>query len=533
MVRNLTWRFVIVVLAIIVGMFYLIPSITDSLPSWWKEKVQKIHLGLDLQGGTHLLTEVQTDVAVENTLHQYVQTLEELFDENKIPFIEVTVRKGQTIAVELVDQSANEKLMKIMKDNFPSLKNVNVETGENVYRPVFVLDQKEIRNLKDSAVKQALENIRNRIDQFGVTEPTIQREGEDRILIQLPGIKDPERAKRLLRETAMLEFKLVNDEDSLQKALEGRVPPDSEILYEENVDKETGGVTEKRPLLLKKRTVLTGDMLVDAQALIASAQYNQPYVSIKFNAKGAKIFKDITTKHVGKRLAIVLDNVVKSAPVIREPITEGRAQIEGNFTLESARDLSIVLRAGSLPAPIKILEERSVGPSLGKDSIDKGIRATIIGSILIILFMVFYYHFSGLVADFALVFNLVLLFAVLSTFGATLTLPGIAGIVLTIGMAVDTNILIFERMREEIRSGKTPWAVVDAGYNKAFSAIFDTHLTTILASIVLFQFGTGPVKGFAVTLGFGLVVNLFSSFFCTRIVHDYFIIVKKVKRVSV
>jgi preprotein translocase subunit SecD len=533
MVRNLFWRFIIVIVVILTGIFFLVPSLTDSIPSGWKDKVQKIHLGLDLQGGTHLVTEVQTEVAVENTLHQYVQTLEELLDENKIPFIEVTVRKDQTIGVELVDQSANEKLMKVINDNFPFLKNVTVETGEKVYRPVFAVDQKEIRNLKDSAVKQALENIRNRIDQFGVTEPTIQREGEDRMLIQLPGIKDPERAKRLLRETAMLEFKLVDDEDSLQKALEGILPPGSEILYEETVDKQTGGVIEKRPLLLRKRTVLTGDMLVDAQAQIASSQYNEPYVSLKFNAKGAKIFKDITTKYVGKRLAIVLDNVVKSAPVIREPITGGRAQIEGSFTLESAKDLAIVLRAGSLPAPLKILEERSVGPSLGKDSIDKGIRATIIGSILIILFMVFYYHFSGLVADFALVLNLLLLFAVLSTFGATLTLPGIAGIVLTIGMAVDTNILIFERMREEIRAGKTPWAVIDAGYNKAFSAIFDTHLTTILASIVLFQFGTGPVKGFAVTLGFGLVVNLFSSFFCTRIVHDYFVMVKKVKRISV
>jgi len=533
MLRNLTWRAVLVLLSIVAGMFYLIPSTTDSLPPWWKDNVGKIHLGLDLQGGMHLVYEVQTDKAIENTLNQYVQTLEEVLDEEKIPFIEITLRKDQTIAVEMLDQSTNEKFAEVMKKNFPALTSLQPETGESFYRPIFALDKKEIRTVKDSAVKQALETIRNRIDQFGVTEPTIQRQGEDRILIQLPGIKEPERAKRLLRQTAMLEFKLVNDEDSLQKALEGRVPPESEILYEETVDKKTGIVTDHKPLLLKKRTLLTGDMLVDAQPQIDSAQYNRPYVSLKFSAKGAKIFKTVTTNNVGKRLAIVLDNVVKSAPVIREPIGGGRAQIEGSFSLEEAKDLSIVLRAGSLPAPIKVLEERTVGPSLGKDSIEQGIRATIIGSLLVIFFMIFYYKLSGLVADFALLLNLVLLFGTLAIFGATLTLPGIAGIVLTVGMAVDANVLIFERMREEIRAGKTVWAVVDAGFTKAFSAIFDSNLTTIIAAAVLFQFGTGPVKGFAVTLCIGLIANLFTAVFVTRVIYDYFVLIKKVKRISV
>ncbi len=435
MVRNLFWRFIIVLLSTLAGIFYLVPSITDNIPSWWHEKIDKIHLGLDLQGGMHLITEVQTDKAIENTLNQYVQTLEEALDEEKIPFIEITLHKDQTIAVELLDKSTNEKFEEVMKKNFPALSSLKPETGDNFYRPIFGLDKNEIRTVKDSTVKQALETIRNRIDQFGVTEPNIQRQGEDRILIQLPGLNDPARAKRLLKQTAMLEFKLVNDEDSLQKALEGRVPPENEILYEETADKETGIATGRHPLLLKKRTLLTGDMLVDAQPQIDSSQFNEPYVSIKFNAKGGKIFKTVTTDNVGKRLAIVLDNVIKSAPVIREPIAGGRAQITGSFTLEEAKDLAIVLRAGSLPAPIKILEERTVGPSLGKDSIDQGIRATVIGSLLVLLFMFIYYKLSGLIANIALILNMVLIFAVLAAFEAALTLPGIAGIVLTLGMA--------------------------------------------------------------------------------------------------
>jgi len=533
MVKNLTGRIIIVLIVTFAGLFYLLPSTSEKLPEWWKNKVDKIHLGLDLQGGMHLITEVQTDKALENILNQYVQTIEELLDENKIPFVEVKIHNDQTIGVELLDKAVEEKFMKVIKNNLPYLKYLRAEAGEDFYRAIFEVDKNEIRNIRDSAVKQALETIRNRIDQFGVTEPVIQRQGEDRILIQLPGIKEPERAKRLLRQTAMLEFKLVNEEGDLEEALNGRIPPDSEILYEEIVDRETGKVVERKPLLVKKRTLLTGDMLVDAQPQINSSQYNQPYVSIKFNAKGAKIFKTITTNNVGKRLAIVLDNVVKSAPVIREPIPGGRAQIEGNFTLAEAKDLAIVLRAGSLPAPIKILEERMVGPSLGKDSIEQGIRATIIGSLLVVAFMILYYNWSGLIANVALILNLILIFGVLAAFEATLTLPGIAGIVLTIGMAVDANVLIFERMREELRAGKTPWAAIDAGYKKAFSAIFDSNLTTIATAAVLFQFGTGPIKGFGVTLCVGLLANFFTAVFVTRVIYDYLVIVKKVKTISI
>ncbi|MFH0811502.1 MAG: protein translocase subunit SecD [Pseudomonadota bacterium] len=533
MARNLRWRMVLVIVVTLIGFFYLTPSITSSLPPWWKNHVGKIRLGLDLRGGMHLVTEVQTEKAIENALSQNVQSLEEILDENKFPYTEIKTRQDGSISVALLDESADEKLMKIMKDDFPSLKRISSVSEPEEYQIVFRLDENEMRNIGDSSVKQALETIRNRIDQFGVTEPTIQRQGEDRILIQLPGIKDPERAKKLLRQTAMLEFKLVNDEASLEGALKGNVPPDSEILYQEIIDPETKEVTRKEPLLLKKRTLLTGDTLVDAQPQVASSQFNEPYVSIRFNAKGAKIFKTITTANVEKRLAIILDNVVKSAPVIREPIHGGRAQIEGNFTLEEAKDLAIVLRAGSLPAPIKILEERTVGPSLGKDSIEKGVRATIVGSLLVIIFMMFYYKLSGMVANLALLLNMLLIFGALAIFGATLTLPGIAGIVLTIGMAVDANVLIFERLREELRAGKTPWAAVDAGYSKAFSAIFDSNITTVVAAAVLFQFGTGPVKGFAVTLCIGIMASFFTAIFVTRVIFDYFVMVQKVKRISI
>ncbi len=422
MARNLSWRILLVLVVIFTGLFYLIPSITYSVPSWWSNLVDKIHLGLDLQGGMHLVIEVQTEKAVENGLTQYVQNMEEIFEEERIPFIEIKLRKNQNVAVEFLDDSSEERFMEVMKNYFPAFKKVKTETGPDFYRIIFKLKEDEVRNLKNLAVKQALETIRNRIDQFGVTEPIIQRQGNDRILIQLPGLKDPGRAKELLRKTAMLEFKLVNDEDSLEEALKGKIPPDSEVLYRQTINKETGEII-KQPFLLKKRTLLTGDLLVDARVRIASSRFNEPYVAIKFNSKGAKIFKRITTANVGKRLAIILDNNVYSAPVIREPIPGGRAQIEGNFTMEEANDLAIVLRAGSLPAPVKILEERTVGPSLGKDSIEKGIRSIIIGSLSVVLFIIIYYKLSGLIADIALLFNIILIFAALAGFKATLTLP--------------------------------------------------------------------------------------------------------------
>jgi preprotein translocase subunit SecD len=393
------------------------------------------------------------------------------------------------------------------------------------------LPDRETDQIKKLAADQALETIRNRIDQFGVSEPDIRRQGEKRILVQLPGIKDTKRAKALIGKTALLEFKLVDETHDLNNALKGNVPPGSEVLYGVKEDPATQRIL-KTPYLLKKRTLLTGANLTDARVQIDS-QYNEPYVSIDFDKKGGRDFERITGANVKKRLAIVLDKKVYSAPVIQEKISGGKARITGSFTTEEARDLAIALRAGALPAPVNILEERTVGPSLGTDSIRKGLISMCVGGILVILFMIVYYRGAGLIADFALILNILLIAGGLAGFQATLTLPGIAGIILTIGMAVDANVLIFERIREELRIGKTPRAAVDAGYDKATLTILDANVTTLIAALVLFQFGTGPVKGFAVTLSLGVIASLFTSLILTRMVFDYYLMKRKTKRLSI
>ena len=377
----------------------------------------------------------------------------------------------------------------------------------------------------------SLETIRNRVDQFGIAEPEIIPEGDNRILIQLPGIKDPERAKNLIGKTALLEFKIVDDENSLEEALRGNIPQGDIIAYGLRTDRSTGekGST---PYLLKNKSLLTGASLETAKVQI-SDRFGEPTISLKFNSQGATDFDRITGENVRKRLAIVLDGVVHSAPVIQERISGGQAQITGTFTMDEARDLAIVLRAGSLPAPINILEERTVGPSLGSDSIRQGIMATLIGSLLVVLFMIIYYRLSGSVADLALIINIVLVLGILAAFKATLTLPGIAGLLLTVGVAVDANILIFERIREELRTGKTIRLALDTGYNRAFITIIDTHITGIVAAVFLIMFGTGPIKGFAVTTIIGLLASLFTAVFVTRVIFDYFISNYNIKKLSI
>jgi len=366
------------------------------------------------------------------------------------------------------------------------------------------------------APDRALEIIRNRIDQFGVLEPGIQRQGKDRIIVQLPGVTDRERAINLVKTSAHLEFRLVSDDPELMRqVLAGETLDD----YELKTLKMRDGRTEE--LLLEKKSVLKGDTLVDATTEFSQSTFNQPYVSITFNNKGAVAFSDITEKNIGKRLAIVLDGTVYSAPVIREKIPSGRAQITGNFSVQEANDLAIVLRAGALPAPVEIIEERTVGPTLGKDSIEKGIKAIIIGGIIVLIFMAIYYLLAGLIADFALVLNLVLITGALAYFHATLTLPGIAGLVLTIGMSVDANVLIFERIREESKLGKTMRAAIQSGFQRAFLTILDANLTTLITALILFQFGTGPVRGFATVLSIGIISSMFTAIFVTRIILDY------------
>ncbi|HEX6776481.1 MAG TPA: protein translocase subunit SecD, partial [Methylomirabilota bacterium] len=363
------------------------------------------------------------------------------------------------------------------------------------------------------------ETIRNRIDQFGVAEPSIQQQGDNRILVQLPGVQDPERAKSLIGKTALLEFKLVDDRVDPVAAGAGSaaLPPTDELLYERRVDPETK--QERRiPIVVQKKAMLTGADVSDAEVRLD--QGNQPYVSLTLTPAGGKVFAQVTTDNVGKLMAIVLDGNVYSAPRIQERIPSGQAQITGSFTLEQARDLKIVLKAGALPAPVQILEERSVGPSLGADSIRRGILSTAGAAIAVVAFMLIYYRLSGFIADVALALNLLILLAAMAGFHATLTLPGIAGVVLTIGMAVDTNILIFERIREELRSGKTVRAAIDSGFARAFRTVIDTHVTVLVSAAILYQFGTGPVKGFAVTLAIGIFASLFTAVFFTRLIFD-------------
>ncbi|MDD5136142.1 MAG: protein translocase subunit SecD [Candidatus Omnitrophica bacterium] len=368
---------------------------------------------------------------------------------------------------------------------------------------------------RKDAVDRAMEIIRNRIDQFGVGEMSIQRQGKDNIIVQLPGITDRERALELIGKTAHLEFKIVSDNpEDLKKAINNEPVEGYELKYLEG---ERGG---REPILIAKEASLTGDLLVNAKTEFSSRGFGEPYVSLTLNSKGAEIFSNVTATNVGKRLAIVLDGKVVSAPVIREAIPSGQAQISGNFSVEQANDLSVILRAGALPAPVLVEEERTVGPLLGADSIRTGLRAALIGTLLVIVFMVLYYRLAGLVAVFAVLLNMLLILACLSLFKGTLTLPGIAGLILTLGMSVDANVLIYERIREELALGKSLRAAIASGYHRALSAIVDSNVTTLIAAIIIFKFGTGPIRGFAVTLTIGLIANLFTAVTCTKVIFD-------------
>jgi preprotein translocase subunit SecD len=451
--------------------------------------------------------------------------------ENRVRFKMHDRTKDRNIAFEFPDVASRDAFDKILNNRYPDLEPASSEIVEGKGLVSLKIKDKRAAEIRKMAVEQSLETIRNRVDQFGISEPEIIPQGTDRIIVQLPGVKDPGRAKNLIGRTALLEFKLVDDEHSLDEALKGNVPEGSVVAYESRLDR-TSGRRSEIPLLLKNRTLMTGDALESAKVQI-SDRFGEPHVSLKFNTQGGNDFDRITGENVKKRLAIILDGVVHSAPVIQERISGGQAQITGSFTMDEATDLAIVLRAGALPAPVNILEERTVGPSLGQDSIDKGTWASIIAGIMVLLFMIFYYRMTGIIADVALAMNMLLLLGVMVAFKATLTLPGIAGIVLTIGMAVDANVLINERIREELRLGKTLRAAVEAGYTKAFLTIFDSNVTTLVAALFLFGFGTGPVKGFAVTLTIGIVVSIFTAVFVTRIIFDHFIWDRKIERISI
>ena len=533
MLKSIRIRAAVTIVLCLAALVYLAPSLTSDLPDTWKKYLptDRIHLGLDLQGGMHLVLEVETAKAVESTLDRTANDLKENLMENRVRFKIHERTKERNVAFEFPDAASRDAFDKILHNQYPDLEASSSEIVEGKGLVSLKIKDKRATEIKKMAVEQSLETIRNRVDQFGISEPEIIPQGTDRIIVQLPGIKDPARAKNLIGRTALLEFKLVDEEHSLEEALKGNVPEGSVVANESRMDRASGRRSEI-PLLLKNRTLMTGDALESAKVQIGD-RFGEPHVSLKFNAQGANDFDRITAENVKKRLAIVLDGVIHSAPVIQERISGGQAQITGSFTMEEASDLAIVLRAGALPAPVNILEERTVGPSLGQDSIDKGTLASIIAGILVFLFMVFYYRLTGIVADVALAMNMLLLLGVMVAFKATLTLPGIAGIALTIGMAVDANVLINERIREELRLGKTPRAAIEAGYTKAFLTIFDSNVTTLVAALFLFGFGTGPVKGFAVTLTIGIVVSMFTAIVVTRIIFDHFVWNRKIERISI
>lgn len=542
---KLGFLFFIILLAVIT----VVPSFYANTPSWWKKYMapEGLRLGLDLQGGMHLVLQVNLQKAEENTLELAANDLKDTLAEESVTAVQTKSGSKDTIIFTLPNVSAVDKVQALIEDGFDEELDVQVDAKEGSFpRIILQLSQEKKDYIKNNAVAQSLEIIRNRIDQFGVAEPVIIRQGADEIVIQLPGVKDPDRAMKLLGDTAQLEFKLVAETEGanidqlvanavesgqwsgkwqerdevteLNRLLAGSLPANTAIYFERLVDKQTG-IESSRPILLETKVLMTGDMVKNAQVRIGGT-FNEPYVSLDMTSRGGKVFATLTEKNVGRRMAIVLDGVVKSAPVIRERILGGSAQISGSFSHEEASDLAIVLRVGALPAPVDVIQNMTVGSTLGKDSIQKGLLSGIFGALMVLGFMVIYYRLSGVIANFALTLNILFLFSGLAILNATLTLPGIAGIVLSIGMAVDANVLIFERMREEYGLGKPVRSSIDGGFGKALWTIVDSQVTTLITAMALFLFGTGPIKGFAVTLSLGIIFNLFTALFCSRLIFD-------------
>lgn len=534
----------------------LAPSFYPNAPQWLKKYFapEGLKLGLDLQGGMHLVLQVDLEKAIENSLDLAAADLKDGLAEQQITAVRMRSDDLSRVVFTLPNTGAVDTVRQTLADDFPNL-DVQVDAEDGSFpRITLQLKPEEIDFIRKNAVNQSLEIIRNRIDQFGVAEPVILRQGENEIVVQLPGVKDPDRAMDLIGQTAQLEFKLVAETQGLNLgnlladaqaagqwqvgesrkklnlALQGRLPQGTEVYFERVIDKQTMAESLV-PILLESQVLMTGEMVKNAQVRIGGS-FNEPYVSLDLTGRGGKVFAHVTEKNVNRRLAIVLDEVVRSAPVIRERILGGSAQISGSFTHEEATDLAIVLRVGALPAPVEIIQNLTVGASLGQDSINKGLNSGLFGALLVLLFMVVYYRLSGIIANFALMLNILFLFVGLAMLGATLTLPGIAGIILSIGMAVDANVLIFERMREEFALGRTIKSGVDSGFSKAFWSIVDSQVTTLITALALFLFGTGPIKGFAVTLSLGIIFNLFAVLFCTRLVYDSLYSTRMLKRLS-
>ena len=524
-------------------------TLLPAAPTWITDiGALPMYLGLDLRGGVHFLLEVDMDNAVHRAEERYVSDLRSALREGKVRYRSIKREPNGGLSIVLRDSEQADDTARIVRRELPGLILDDSQGAEGVL--LARLSDEEKQNLSKFALEQNITALRNRIDELGVAEPVVQRQGDRRIVVQLPGVQDTARAKRILGRTATLEIMLVDEEHSLDAALGGKVPPGSRVYR----------FRDSQPILLKKRVVYSGDNIVDAAASI-DTQSGGPIVSITLDAVGARINQKVTGDNVGKRMAVVyieMKSTVKTdaegrpiknatgnairtkqrleevitAPVIRDQLGK-RFQIEGLDSVNEARDLALLLRAGSLAAPVDIIEERTVGPSLGKANIDQGFASVIIGFVLVLIFMAIYYRVFGLFANLALALNLVLIVAVLSMFQATLTLPGVAGIVLTVGMAVDANVLIFERIREELHKGNSPQASIHVGYERALSTIIDANITTLIAAIVLFNFGTGPIKGFAVTLSIGILTSMFTAILLTRALANLIYGGRRVSRLAI
>jgi preprotein translocase subunit SecD len=525
------WRVVVIGTVVVASLVLLaptLPGVGPLVPEWWERVlgVRGVRLGLDLRGGSYLLFTVELEKAVEMSLDRKRDEVRDVLRGAQVGAVDVA-REGDGLRVTVGTPQRKIEVERILRERFPGFE-LSSGGADPEKTLVLRLDRDEVQQLQEYALDQSLETIRNRIDQFGVAEPVIQRQGTREILVQLPGIQEPDRAKALIGRTAVLEFRLVSPQN---RVFDPNSPPAGTVVLPGLASDDTGRSTPTQ-YLVEEAVALTGSAIEDARVQLFD-QLEGPLVELRLDPEGARHFDALTGANVGRQLAIVLDGFVHSAPVIRERIPGGVASITGNFTIKEARDLAIVLRAGALPAPVTLIEERTVGPSLGRDSIRQGIISFVVGGATVALFMVFYYRLAGVLAIVALTLNVLYLLAALSGFGATLTLPGIAGIVLTLGMAVDANVLIAERIREEVRAGKTPRAAIEAGYQRAWSSILDSNLTTFLSGLILFQFGSGPVRGFAVTLCIGIVTSVFTAVFGTRTVYDYLLGTRRLVRVSV
>jgi len=530
--KSITWRWLIVAGVTLLAGFLLYPSVSwytlspaerQSREEHRERPKRLLNLGLDLRGGTHLLMAVDVNKAIETALDRDAADLKREAGEAKIA-IDSAARKDSRIEVGLNSSADRNQFTDFVKEHFPNLSIEDSRAQEGRLTFQLAIDPREEKRLRDFALEQSLETIRNRVDQFGVAEPIIQRQGDQNIVVQLPGIQDPQRAKDLIGRTALLEFKLLADVPNADSYTSGEkpLPPDTQVLNGADVDTSSSTRGRRTKYLVQSQTLMTGDTIADA-LVRPGTQMEGPYVALEFNARGAKQFDELTGRSVGKRLAIVLDNTVYSAPVIRERISGGRASITGNFSINEAKDLAIVLRAGALPAPVNVIEERTIGPTVGEDSIRAGFTATALAAAFIFVFMILYYNLAGLVADLALILNLVILLALMAYFGFTLSLPGIAGIVLTMAITVDDNVLIFERIREELALRKSVRTAVERGYDRAWTAIRDSLIATGISSVVLFQFGSGPIRGFAVTLLLGMLVGRFTAINVTRLIFQTFL----------